>query len=175
MRRRRMKKHVVQVTTMMGIKSQNEWNWKPWYVYDSHKRKWFQSLAFAFIQQSNLESTLMGRWKCGQDKDLFRFVKVVSYRKRLLDEGNLVGGAKPILDFLVQHDYLVDDDPKHCKVSYIQKVDTKNPRTVITIWDEDAASGSIQQNCEAPASVNTRAVGRKTTQRRHKQARHSSS
>lgn len=52
-----------------------------------------------------------------------RTVLVTSYRKRkITDEGNLIGGAKQFLDGLVKSGALVDDNDKMARVTYEQRV-----------------------------------------------------
>lgn len=47
-------------------------------------------------------------------------MKIVSYRLRLVDFANLVGGAKPIPDNLIKLGYLKDDAPEWFECSYEQ-------------------------------------------------------
>ena len=47
-------------------------------------------------------------------------VLIVSYRSRLLDQDNLSGGGKPVLDSLRYAGYLRDDDPDSVSVWYRQ-------------------------------------------------------
>lgn len=61
-----------------------------------------------------------------------------SYRTRLVDYANLVGGAKPIPDCLIRLGYLVDDSPKWFRCSYEQfQVAKAEERTEIDFlpWD----------------------------------------
>lgn len=47
---------------------------------------------------------------------------IISYRARLLDYANLVGGAKPIPDCLIELGWIKDDSPKwfSCKYRQVQ-------------------------------------------------------
>ena len=47
-------------------------------------------------------------------------LRIVSYRNRLVDFANLVGGAKPIPDCLQRLGYIVDDSPKWFECDYQQ-------------------------------------------------------
>ena len=58
----------------------------------------------------------------------------MSFRKELLDYDNLVGGAKLLVDALVDQKLLFDDSPKYADITYFQKVD-KDPRTEIRIFN----------------------------------------
>jgi hypothetical protein len=51
----------------------------------------------------------------------------------LLDEDNLAGGAKPLVDGLTNAGVLVDDSPKWATLQYSQSVDRKNQHTTITL------------------------------------------
>jgi hypothetical protein len=42
-----------------------------------------------------------------------RALRMVRFSQRLLDVPNIIGGAKGLIDELVAHGLLVDDDPKH--------------------------------------------------------------
>lgn len=60
--------------------------------------------------------------------------EITSFRNRLLDYGNLVGGMKPIPDCLVRLGYLKDDGPAWFDCEYRQeKCRRADERTVITI------------------------------------------
>lgn len=60
--------------------------------------------------------------------------KIVSYRTRMLDYGNLVGGAKPLPDVLKSLGYIKDDAPKWFTCVYEQHMCPAScVRTVIEI------------------------------------------
>lgn len=48
-------------------------------------------------------------------------VLLVSYRSRVLDEDNLIGGGKPWIDALRYGRFLSNDDPESVKVFYLQR------------------------------------------------------
>lgn len=60
-------------------------------------------------------------------------VRIVSYRHNTLDEGNLIGGCKSLVDAMRDLGFFVDDSPKHFRDSYGQAIDRKNKRTEIEI------------------------------------------
>lgn len=62
-----------------------------------------------------------------------RYVKIMSFRKKLLDYDNLIGGAKLMIDALVDQRLLFDDSPKYADITYFQKIDRENPHTEILI------------------------------------------
>jgi len=51
-------------------------------------------------------------------------VRVKRFGDQLLDEDNLAGGAKGLIDLLVQHGLLVDDHPDHATLTYKQQYGT---------------------------------------------------
>lgn len=103
------------------IESQNKFQWRHWRYYATYRKSWGKVLAL-----------IAGRSTCEE----FRRVRITSHRVRLLDEGNLVGGAKPIPDALVALGWLVDDSRQWCKVEYVQtRCAKKDERTVIEILE----------------------------------------
>ena len=64
----------------------------------------------------------------------WRHVWILSYRwKLIMDDDNLMGGCKPVLDALTQNGLIEDDRRELVKFKAFQQVDRKNPRTVIII------------------------------------------
>ena len=57
--------------------------------------------------------------------------------KKALDEGNLAGGLKGIIDELVKFGLLIDDDPKHMKLQVSQDAPApgQKPHTIFTLGD----------------------------------------
>jgi hypothetical protein len=69
-----------------------------------------------------------------------RWVRITSYRSRLLDHGNLVGGCKPIPDALKRLGWIEDDTPELVEIEYLQikeKGRDKAPRTRVEVFDYD--------------------------------------
>ncbi len=59
---------------------------------------------------------------------------IISYRKKLLDQDNFVGGLKLLIDGLVNMHLICDDSPIYSELQeQEQKIDLKNPRTEIYI------------------------------------------
>lgn len=56
---------------------------------------------------------------------------------RLLDEDNLSGGAKPIVDALVREGYLVDDSPEHAELVYSQVTSKDRRETIVELEEID--------------------------------------
>ncbi len=88
------------------IKSSNQWIYKSWRAYWSYKKRWFDFLDKEF----------------GKHKGKF-FTRVIitSYRVKLLDYDNLVGGIKPILDWLTKNAWISDDNPEEITVTVKQR------------------------------------------------------
>ena len=62
-----------------------------------------------------------------------RHVHIISYRKKLPDTDNLIGGMKPCVDALVANKILIDDDPAHLTLVVQGEIDLKEQRTVIYV------------------------------------------
>jgi hypothetical protein len=60
-------------------------------------------------------------------------VSIVSYRKRLCDADNLAGGAKILLDSLVQKSIIPDDSPEYIDYQIEQYKTGAKPHTVVRI------------------------------------------
>lgn len=60
-----------------------------------------------------------------------------SRRCRPFDEANCVGGAKPLVDALVQQGVLIDDKVKFCKIWYWQKQDPSGKLDYVEILVEE--------------------------------------
>lgn len=59
---------------------------------------------------------------------------IISYRKKLLDPDNFIGGLKLLIDGLVDMRLIHDDSPEYLELQEAgQKIDLKNPRTEIYI------------------------------------------
>jgi len=98
------------------IESDNKFKFAAkWWAYRRYASRWYHILSMV-IASAPLEVTSYAR------------VRIHSLRARLLDEGNLVGGAKPIPDYLVKAGWLVDDCPEWCRVTYTQDRAPKDAR-----------------------------------------------
>lgn len=62
-----------------------------------------------------------------------RRVEIYSYRKQLLDNDNLYGSVKILLDAIQEAGLIWDDNLEYLSLSVSQEVDRKNPRTEIVI------------------------------------------
>ena len=100
------------------LESDNKFKWSPWYVYESYKKSWYRALGLMFGAPKPNQSVSVLQTAMPTPK---RGVLILSLRRRQLDQGNLVGGAKPIPDWLVKALWLVDDDPDNVEVCYAQR------------------------------------------------------
>tara|TARA_Y100000401_G_scaffold38325_1_gene28928 strand:+ start:18757 stop:19122 length:366 start_codon:yes stop_codon:yes gene_type:complete len=60
------------------------------------------------------------------DKDRCYTLEIVSWRKRLLDYDNLVGGCKQLIDAMVHAGFIYDDSNKHIRLM-IKQVKNTDP------------------------------------------------
>ena len=88
------------------IESQNITNKQHYWKYVKIKNAWLDAVCF-FMRSGNASG--------------YRTIRITSVRKLLLDYGNLVGGAKPLMDAIVKMGHLVDDSPKHSHQIYEQR------------------------------------------------------
>ena len=109
------------LTMPKKIESQNvynSWHWsrRAGNGKRSEKINWYWSILSA----------------CGRGKRKPYFeVFIVSFRKRLLDNGNFIGGCKPLIDAIVDAKLLKNDDVKSCKIHYRQFRKIREEKTVI--------------------------------------------
>jgi len=65
-----------------------------------------------------------------------RNVRIISYRKKISDPDNFIGGLKPLIDSLVSNHLLVDDSNKFLILDEPkQERDLKNQRTEVIITE----------------------------------------
>ena len=85
------------------VPSQNQSQYRHWSLYHQEKEAWYILLRAQFTPRKPAEEPV-------------RMV-LRSYRTRLVDYANLVGGAKPIPDALIRLGWLKDDSPRwfHCE------------------------------------------------------------
>tara|TARA_Y100000401_G_C8308839_1_gene218509 strand:- start:311 stop:676 length:366 start_codon:yes stop_codon:yes gene_type:complete len=60
------------------------------------------------------------------DKNKFYTLEIVSWRKRLLDYDNLVGGTKQLIDAMVHAGFIYDDSPKYIDLR-VKQVKNSDP------------------------------------------------
>lgn len=101
------------------IKSGNEFNNKfksSVLLYRKYRKEWEYVIGLIIQPQKRYEKKMR--------------VVIHSYRKRLLDKGNLVHGCKPILDTLKKIGVIYDDSPKWIEDIYLQSISKKETTTI---------------------------------------------
>jgi hypothetical protein len=96
------------VTLRRRVPSQNQTQYGHWRAYAKERDLWY--LLLRAVLPPRLPPEVPVR------------LALRSYRTRLVDFANLVGGAKPIPDGLVRLGYLKDDSPRwfHCDYCQLQ-------------------------------------------------------
>lgn len=107
------------ITVPMAVESSNKWTYRPWYIYSNYKKKWIDALGYMLPRNMAVATQK-------------RTVKIIAYRKRLVDIDNLHGGVKPILDHLRRTGYIVDDSPKYLKL-FLEQRKSDTAKTEITV------------------------------------------
>ena len=110
------------------LPSQNAAQYRHWSAYTRERDAWFVLLRAQLPPREPVAHPVR--------------LAIRSYRQRLVDFANLVGGAKPIPDCLIRLGYLKDDSPRWFSCDYQQhRVAKADERTELEIlpW-EGAAS-----------------------------------
>lgn len=145
-------KRILDIIVPMAIRSQNEFQWSHWRKYHQYRQKWEKALGFLAKRKA-------------KKPEVRRYVWVASYRKRTMDEGNLIGGAKPILDYLTAANYLKDDAPQWAVVAYTQYADKARAGTTrIVVIEETDDATERPVSPEASRDTDTGAVGGEAAQ-----------
>ncbi|NRA38002.1 MAG: hypothetical protein HRU15_07675 [Planctomycetes bacterium] len=112
------------VTIRRRVPSQNKSQYAHWSRYTKERDAWYVLLRSQLPPIAAIDYPVR--------------LAIRSYRVRLLDYANLVGGAKPIPDSLIRLGYLKDDSPPWFRCSYEQfKVSKDDERSEIEFlsWD----------------------------------------
>lgn len=104
------------------IQSQNTTHYRHWSHYTKERDAWFILLRSQLPPKQPVDGLVR--------------LAIRSYRSRLVDFANLVGGCKPIPDCLIRLGYLKDDGPKFFSCTYEQfQVGKAEERTEIEFLD----------------------------------------
>jgi hypothetical protein len=100
------------------VPSQNQSQYRHWTLYMREKDTWFVLLRAQLPPRHPVQVPVR--------------MRLTSYRMRLVDYANLVGGAKPIPDCLIRLGWLKDDSPRwfHCDYHQV-RVPRADERTVL--------------------------------------------
>jgi len=117
-----------EITVPVPTNSTNEWVRAHWKKYHTIKTEWYKRLHWATIQNR-------GKAKFG---DPIQNASLTIERRglKLLDEDNLIGGVKPVIDALVKLGFLEDDTPdviQHMNVFQTKVMTFAEQKTRITI------------------------------------------
>ena len=108
----------LKVVVRRRVPSQNSTQYRHWRAYAKERDMWFLLLRQALVPRAREQRKVS--------------LVIRSYRTRLCDAANLVGGAKPIPDALIRLGYLYDDSPRWMQCSYEQhQVPAAEERTEI--------------------------------------------
>ncbi len=88
------------------VPSQNASMYRHWSAYTAERDAWFVLLRAKLSPRQAIAAPVR--------------MAIRSYRTRLIDFANLVGGAKPIPDCLIRLGYLKDDSPRWFECDYQQ-------------------------------------------------------
>ncbi len=116
---------IVRAKIPRKIRSRNEFMRGSKWKYINEKKAWLHNMHYILGSPS---SPPIGMAYC----------LIESVRGRLLDEDNLIGGAKPIPDCLKQLGFIKDDRPGTFKCKYVQRLKNKGEKehTIITFSDQ---------------------------------------
>ena len=112
------------ITIGRRVPSQNQSQYKHWRHYTRERDAWYVLLRSQLSPRVQIDEPLR--------------IAIRSFRTRLVDYANLVGGAKPIPDCLIKLGYLKDDAPAWFRCTYEQfQVPKSEERTEIEFlaWD----------------------------------------
>jgi hypothetical protein len=103
------------------LPSQNASMYQHWRAYTRERDMWYMLLRAQLPPRHGCEAPVR--------------MAIRSFRLRLIDFANLVGGAKPIPDCLIRLGYLKDDSPRWFSCEYLQfKVARADERTELEFF-----------------------------------------
>lgn len=117
-----MTPRILTLTVPKASPSLNTFNGKHWSVYREQKKLWLKMLWVAKAQAEIYGLPMIERAN----------VSIERFGAKSLDEDNLAGGVKMLVDSLRSLGLIEDDSPAHIKLSVAQHL-SKNIRTVIRI------------------------------------------
>ena len=103
------------------VESRNQLDRKHWAVKRKCKQIWALFIRNQMKLRKVRESEVGEKFK----------LTIVSYRKKLLDYDNLVGGCKQLLDACSEEKLIWDDAPKYLDLKVEQQISTKYETIII--------------------------------------------
>jgi hypothetical protein len=132
---------VLHITCFQPTPSPNQWTFKSWRAYHRIKADWLKRLHAAAIRHT-------GAGLFGPPMQTCQ-LEIERRGIRTLDEDNLTGGLKPVIDGLVKLGFMADDTPDVIlQTRYHQtRVATKREqRTLITIREADGQRSQLENS-----------------------------
>ena len=121
------------------IVSQNKRDKMHWAQKSKDRDDWASRIC-VMVYQTGAQEYLRPKGK--------RLVRVVSYRKRLCDIANLIGGAKGLIDALTRSRLIVDDSPQWMDATYVQHKVSESPAKGARGAGEECTVIEIKDECE---------------------------
>ncbi len=134
---------VLKITCFKPTPSPNEWAFKTWRAYYTIKTGWLKRLHDAAIKHTGAGIFGPPITRCS--------LEIERRGIRTLDEDNLTGGLKPVIDSLAKLGFLADDTPDVIVHTYYHqtRVPTKGEqRTIITLREMHGRSREQQISSE---------------------------
>jgi hypothetical protein len=116
----------MKIVVLRRVPSQNASQYRHWSAYTRERDAWFILLRAKLPPKAPPDEPVR--------------VRLHSFRTKLVDYANLVGGAKPIPDSLIRLGYIKDDSPRWFSCDYFQtQVPKADERTEIEFiaWSGD--------------------------------------
>lgn len=111
----------VIITVPLKIESMNKTVGRHWSNKSGTRRMWEKALA------------ICGNREVDKRALPYRNVTIISKRRRLIDQDNLIGGAKQLVDSMKALGWIEDDRVGAVKISYDQ-VKAPDDMTLLRMW-----------------------------------------
>ena len=114
------------ITIYREVLSGNALAYRHWRVRHADKKAWLMLIRC---------SPELAKMKSALGPDARRSVIITAYRKRILDDDNLIAGCKHLRDSLIVLGLIVDDNAKWSEFTYRQETVPRGdrPRTTIQV------------------------------------------
>jgi len=132
---------VLRITCFVPTPSPNQWTFKSWREYHRIKAGWLTRLHHASIRHCGAGLFGAPMPTCS--------LEIERRGIKLLDEDNLTGGLKPIIDGLVKLGFLADDTPDVIRHTHYHQTRVKTKReqqTLITLRETDGRHSQLKRS-----------------------------